>query len=175
MKMDVLFIMLLAAILLYTLWWNYKNSQEVIFRSKFFELRSKMRDFAISGDLDVDSKLFIFLDKYFTSIINDMSSINLYKSFIMGYILRNKSKDLDMNIFTNELNNQPILKDIFNDFIGLLTQYSIRKHFITLVALKLISLPFVKSIQFIKELRNKMNVKLNLNYWKYEEMLAVIG
>lgn len=175
MDMDVLFIMLLVAILLYTLWWNYKKSQAVIFRCKFFELRSKMRDVVIAGDLDVDSRLFNFLDKYLTSIINDISNVNLYKSLIMGYIIRNKASDFNTDSFNEELNQQPILKDIFHEFVGLLTQYSIRKHFVTLVLLTIISLPIIKSIQFVKEFRLNISSKMTLNYWKYEETLAVIG
>lgn len=174
MDIDVLVVMLLGAILIYTIWWLFKQRQSNIFRCKFFDLRSKLRDLVISGKVDSDSTLFLYLDHYLTSIIDDMSIVNLYKSMILGYLIKHKAS-IATNDFDEVLKENPLLSKIFTELISLLTQYSIRKHFVTLISLGIISLPIFKSIQIIRDYSLSINSKLKLNYRQYEETLAIIN
>lgn len=125
----------LAIIFLFLIcYWRIKNqfNQRITleFQYKIYDVRDKLREYAISGRIDKRSWQFKYLDESLTMIHQEMDQMNLFTSTMLAIKLKDKSFfQNDRKRVVKGMKENRYTEILYDEYGKLIVHYLLRKAF----------------------------------------------
>ena len=156
--METILTILVFSFLVTLIWKEYKKYLIQKFKYRLFELRDKLRDNVIKGNINKNNWAFDYIDSSISKSINGLDGLNLWRAILLFSLHR---KDERLNEFRANFNKQleknNNLSLIYTEYGQLITRYILSKHGLTFTISAMGLLPVIMSAFMIKQSINMAN------------------
>lgn len=163
--MDTLINILLVVLVAIFAWIRYKQYISHKYKYRFLEIRDKLRAKAIEGSIK-KFWYFDYLDFVLTKHSTELENLTVWHVIGIGLRRRN-SKEVDQfrTKLSTVLDTNKEFNAIYKEYSSTLSQFLIKKHFITFILVTIAGLPVIGSLLFansyIQKAKNKLKNNLN--------------